>query len=86
MALLTQHSCLSLGSKARLSSRLFTLRDSVCDTCVSRKRQTVRSASNGVVEEHEIPISGNDGDLHVFLDEHERDVESILKRAIDQHG
>jgi hypothetical protein len=41
---------------------------------------------DGVVEEHEIPISGNDADLHVFLDEREREVVSILERAIDQHG
>lgn len=69
----------------RLTPRLFTIRDSVCDTCV-RKSQTVRSALNGIVQEHEIPISGNDGDLHVFLDEHERNVVSILEQAINQHG
>jgi hypothetical protein len=66
---------------------LFTIRDTVCDTCVRKKEHpTIQRAVNGIVEEHEIPISGNDSDLHVFLGENERDVVSVLERAINQHG
>ena len=70
----------------RLTPRLFTLRDSKCDTCVRKSQTSVRRAFDGIVEEHEIPISGNDGDLHVFLNERERDVISILIEAINHHG
>jgi hypothetical protein len=70
----------------RLPQRLFTQRDSVCDTCV-RKRQhpPVRTAVDNIVEEHEIPISDIDGDLHVFMDQREDVVTRILEEAVNRH-
>ena len=69
----------------RLSPQLFEYQANICNACY-RKRQRVRSAMGGLVEEHEIPISGIHGDLHVFMAEHERDVLSILEEAMNLHG
>ena len=70
----------------RLQARLFTLRESICDTCFRRsQRLTVRTALEGVVEEHEIRTSEQDGDLHIFMDEHEHEIVHILQQAVNQH-
>jgi hypothetical protein len=67
--------------------QLFTKQDTVCDACWNKKlHPSVRSAVDGIVEEYEIPISAYNGDVHVFMHEHERDVMASLERAIDQHG
>ena len=45
-----------------------------------------RTAMAGVVEEYEIPTSETDVDLHVFLNEHEDSISTILGEAINRHG
>jgi hypothetical protein len=70
----------------RLPSRLFTQRDDVCDTCARKCQQPrVRTAVDRIVEEHEIPVADNAGDLHVFLDEHEEVVMRMLVDAVKRH-
>ena len=70
----------------RLQARLFTLRESICDTCFRKiQHPTVRTALEGVVEEHEIRTTEQDGDLHVFMNEHENEILHILQRAVNQH-
>ena len=70
----------------RLPPRLFTQRDSVCDTCIRKSQHAnVRTAIGGVVEEHEIATADTDGDLHVYLDEHENEIVQILQQAVNQH-
>ena len=67
----------------RLQQSLFTLSHDVCDACM-RKRQSVRTAVERVVEEREFATSELDVDLHVFLDEHEADVVRVLEDAVNQ--
>jgi hypothetical protein len=56
-------------------------RDNVCDTCARKSQQPrVRTAVDRIVEEHEIPVADNVGDLHVFLDEHE---DVVLRTLVD---
>jgi hypothetical protein len=70
----------------RLPPRLFTQRDDVCNICVRKSQQPrVRTAVDRIVEEHEIPVADNAGDLHVFLDEHEDAVLRTLVDAVDRH-
>ena len=70
----------------RLQTRLFSLRDTICDTCVRKSQShTVRTALDGVVEEHEIRTSEFDADLHVYLNEHEDEIVHILQRAVNRH-
>ena len=71
----------------RLQARLFTLRDEICDTCVRKSLSpTVRTALEGVVEEHEIRTSEPDGNLQVFMDENEHEIVRILQQAVNQHS
>ena len=73
--------------KRRLSAQLYTERDDVCNTCVRRSQRAVhRTAMEGAVEEHEIPTSETDVDIHVFLNRHEEDIRRLLEDAIDRHG
>ena len=70
----------------RLADRLFTQRDTVCDTCVRKSQQPrCRTAVEGIVEEHELPVSGMDGDLRVIMDEHEDVVTRIVEEAVNRH-
>ena len=70
----------------RLEARLFTLRDTICDTCVRKNQHhSVRTALDGIVEEHEIQTSEFDVDLHVYLNEHEDEIVHILQQAVVQH-
>jgi hypothetical protein len=41
---------------------------------------------DGVVEEHEIPTSETDADVHVFIDEHEDDIRRIVEEAVTRHA
>jgi hypothetical protein len=69
-----------------LPPSLFTQRNDVCDTCARKSQQPrVRTAVDRIVEEHEIPVADNDGDLHVFMDEHEDIVLRTLKDAVNRH-
>jgi hypothetical protein len=71
----------------RLSARLFTERNDVCNTCVRRhQRFRLRTALGGVVEEREIPVSEDDGDLRVFIDQNEDNIVQFLEEAINRHG
>jgi hypothetical protein len=68
----------------RLSARLFTERKDVCNTYVRRhKRFRLRTALGGVVEEREIPVSEDDGDLRVFIDQNEDNSTQFLEEAIN---
>ena len=70
----------------RLSQHLFTEQDSICDTCVRKNlHPSIRTAVDGVVEEHEIPTLESDIDLHGFMDVHENEILRILEQAINQH-
>jgi hypothetical protein len=40
----------------------------------------------GVVEEREIPVSEDDGDLRVFIDQNEDNIVQFLEEAINRHG
>jgi hypothetical protein len=53
-----------------------------------RKSQqpTIHTAFGRVVEEHEIATSETDGDLHVFMDEHENQIVRMLEEAVNRHG
>ena len=70
----------------RLSERLFTLNDTVCDIC-TRKNQhaNVRTAIGGIVEEQEIPTLETDSDLHIFMDQHENEIMQSLEQAVNRH-
>ena len=69
-----------------LQARLFTQRDSICDTCYRKSQHpTVRTALEGVVEEHVIRTSELDGDLHIYLNDHENEIVRILHQAVNQH-
>jgi hypothetical protein len=70
----------------RLPPRLFTQRDDVCDICARKSQQPrVRTAVDRIVEEHEIPVVDNAGDLHVSMDEHEDIVLRSLEDAVNRH-
>ena len=45
----------------------------------------IRTELDGVVEEHEIQTSELDGDLHVYMNEHENEIVQILQQAVNQH-
>jgi hypothetical protein len=61
-------------------------RDAVCDACVRKSLQPrVRTAVCRIVEEHDIPIVENSGDLHIFLNENEAAVVRILQDAVNRH-
>jgi hypothetical protein len=71
----------------RLSARLFTQRNDVSNMYVKRhQRFRLRTALSGDVEERDIPISEDDGDLRVFLDQNEDNIEQFLEEAINRHG
>jgi hypothetical protein len=58
----------------------------VCDTCARKSQQPrVRTAVDRIVEEHEIPVADNVGDLHVFMDENEDVVLRTLEDAVNRH-
>jgi hypothetical protein len=40
----------------------------------------------GTVEEYEIPTSETDADVHVFLNQHEGEIERILEETVNRHG
>jgi hypothetical protein len=42
--------------------------------CEKSQQPTTHTAEGRVVEEHEIATSETDGDLHVFMDEHENQI------------
>jgi hypothetical protein len=70
----------------RLPPRLFTECDDVCDICARESQQPrVRTAVDRIVEELEIPVADNAGDLLVFLDEHEDVVLRTLVDAVNRH-
>lgn len=70
----------------RLPQRRFTQRNDVCDTCLRKTQHPlVRTAVGRIVEEHDMPIAGNDGDLHVFMDEQEDTVMQLLEEAVNRH-
>jgi hypothetical protein len=70
----------------RRPPRLFTQRDDVWDICVRKSQQPrVRTAVDRIVEEHEIPVADNAGDLHVFMDEHEDVVLRTVEDAVNRH-
>ena len=70
----------------RLAPRLFTQRDAICDTCFRKSSHpTVRTAIGRIVEEHDIPVAENGGDLHVFMDENEDVILGILEEAVNRH-
>jgi hypothetical protein len=70
----------------RLPLRLFTQCDGVCDTCARKCQQPrVRTAVDRMVEEHEIPVADNVGDLHVFMDENEDVVLRTSEDAVNRH-
>jgi hypothetical protein len=71
----------------RLSARLFAERNDVCNTCVRRhQRSRHRAALGSVVEEQEIPVSEDDGDFRVFIDQNEENILQFLKEAVNRHG
>jgi hypothetical protein len=37
-------------------------------------------------KEYEIPTSETDADVHVFLNQHEGEIERILEEAVNRHG
>ena len=45
----------------------------------------VRTALGDVVEEHNIEASEDDNDLHVFMQQNEREIVRILTQAITRH-
>ena len=45
----------------------------------------VRTAVEGVVEEHEIRTSEQDGDVHVYMNERENDIVQTLQEAVNRH-
>jgi hypothetical protein len=72
-----------VGCRRRLSAQLYTQRDDVCNTCVRRRQRSLhRTAMEGTVEEHEIPKSEIDADVHVFLNQNQR--ESEIKRILEE--
>jgi hypothetical protein len=77
--------CVECGR--RLSAQLYTQRDDMCNTCVRRSQRSLhRTAMEGTVEEHEIPTSETDADVHVFLNQHEDEITRILEEAVNRHG
>jgi hypothetical protein len=71
----------------RLSARLFAERNEVCNTCMRRhQRSRHRTALGGVVEEREIPVSEDDRDLRIFIDQNEDNIVQFLDEAINRHG
>jgi hypothetical protein len=40
----------------------------------------------GAVEEHELPTSETDADVHAFFIQHEAEITRILEEAINRHG
>jgi hypothetical protein len=40
----------------------------------------------GTVEEHEIPTSETDADVHVFLNQHEGEITKILEEAVNRNA
>ena len=77
--------CVECGR--RLSDQLYTQRDDVCNTCVRRSQRLLhRTAMEGTVEEHEIPTSENDVDIHVFLNQSEGEITRIPEESINRQG
>jgi hypothetical protein len=71
----------------RLALRLLTQRDDVCDTCARKSQQpSVKTVVDRIVEEHEIPVSDNAGDMRVLMDEHEDVVLRTLVDAVNDTG
>jgi hypothetical protein len=54
--------------------------------CEKRQRHILRTALGGVVEQREILVSEDDGDLRVFLDQNEDNSVQFLEGAINRHG
>ena len=44
------------------------------------------TAMDGTVEEHEVPTSETDADIHVFLEQHEDEITRILEEAVNRLG
>jgi hypothetical protein len=68
------------GCGRRLSARLFSQRNDVCNAWVRRhQRFRLRTALSGVVEKREISVSEDDGDLCVYLEQNEDNIVQFLE-------
>jgi isocitrate/isopropylmalate dehydrogenase len=64
---------------------IYSARRRLRHLCEKSQQPRVRTAVDRVVEEHEIPVADNAGDLHAFMDEHEDIVLHTLEDAVNRH-